>query len=163
MLSIFAALAIEVTAQPVKNARPGAHEKDQEISYRFVPAQVRTSFHQKYPHVAATVWTRDGNEYTSAFYEGSGKVEAVFDASGTWMRTRQKISINKLPHAVNKTMAQQYDQWVVRNAYKLDVEQADPLYRVDLLKIHERKTVYVTSTGVLTSAAALREQSLAQR
>ena len=94
---------------------------------RQAPKPVQNAFDSMFPGASHVEWEKVSSNYKAEFYHDGHEKEAQFDGSGTWLRTRTKLSFFDIPAPVMET-AQEYCRWDIDDISLHEQSNGIPAY-----------------------------------
>lgn len=114
-----------------------------------VPTELQNAFSSKYPNAANVKWETKSGYYVADFYDGH-EASAWFTQDGKWQMTETDIPYAALPQAVKTTFeSSEYAAWKIDDVDKLDRENIETVYVIEVEKQNQEIDLYYSTGGVL--------------
>lgn len=92
----------------------------QEIPAHKIPSVVSNTLHVKFPGAEKIEWEKKNKFYEAEFFIGRKEHTAYLDASGRMMLYKIDIPIPELPESVVKTISENYKDFEIDDAEKIE-------------------------------------------
>ena len=113
------------------------------------PAAVQKAFSQKFPAATNVKWGKENaKEWEGEFKINSTKLSANFSDNGTWLETETEIPLSQLPPIVVSSINEQYPDWEIVGADKIERSKDGILYEADIKSGIKKKEVLLKSNGI---------------
>ena len=104
--------------------------KSQTVYQKDVPVIVVKTFTTSYPNVNDVDWSRDGNYYVAEYDVNETPMYVVYDMTGNYIQSKQKIKSSQLPISIMSYVKTNYKEDEIRRAYKLTDSNGVVSYKV---------------------------------
>ncbi|HTJ10743.1 MAG TPA: PepSY-like domain-containing protein [Dinghuibacter sp.] len=125
------------------------HHKAKTVTVKTVtpPDAVLTSYNSKFSgDTAAWSVTPSGNFCATTMVNGQ-KEYAEFDSTGGWLRNRTDMTADQLPGGAKTAIQTKYPGMEIASVQKLEYNNVNPFYKVDLKQGDQAKEVMVNDAG----------------
>lgn len=114
------------------------------------PAPVDSAFQSKFSGSTGATWmvTPAGN-YCATLASGSGKEYVEYAPDGKWLRNRTDVAADQLPDSAKNAIQTQFPGMEIASIQKLEYENVNPFYKVDLKQGDQSKSVMVNEAGFI--------------
>lgn len=118
---------------------------------RKIPAEVTTSFSQRYPDAADVEWRDKLSGFNVSFTMDTVKHLASFDNDGKWQNTEQEIAQESLPEVVVDGFEKsRFADWNVTRTSKIELPGDQLQYKIEVGKGDiKKRNLYFNSNGRL--------------
>ena len=100
------------------------------------PAKVKAAFEKQFPDIKKANWEQEEDGIWEAeFKMDDKKIEAAFDANGTWLETEYEIYLKELPDTVLSVLKAEFEGFELKGAehivspdfegYEIKIEKED--------------------------------------
>lgn len=114
-----------------------------------VTSEVKAAFSSKYPNVKNVEWETKSGYYVADFHNGY-ESSAWFTADGKWHMTETDIPYAALPDPVKSTFeGSEYASWRKDDVDKLERENVETIYVIEVEKTNQEVDLYYSTEGVL--------------
>lgn len=118
----------------------------------FVSDATKAAQLKLYPEARSIKWGQKGDYLIAEFYLHKKEVEAWYDNIGNWYMTETDWTFNELPLAVKTAFEQTaYALWKIDEVDKLERQNRELLYIIEVEKGKKEIKLYYTADGVLVS------------
>ena len=93
----------------------------QKISAKDVPAEVASTFKNKYSTAEKATWEMEYDNYQVEFTFLKTQMTALFDATGKWLETDYYMNSSELPKEIKDSLSKQFG--TILNTYSIDEAQ----------------------------------------
>ena len=124
--------------------------------YRIVqaPNEVLQAFVTMFPGVTDVEWSRQISTFTADFYHDQHEKHVQFDSTGTWLRTKTRMSIYEVPVPVIET-ARKYSNRKIDDVYLFEQSNGAAAYYMVEYKQEtpfSTKQISILADGTVLSA-----------
>ncbi len=121
---------------------------------------VTKAFQTKYPAAEQVEWEHKGAYLKAEFIDNQLSHSAWFDANGQWHMTETELNrLELLPEAVRKAFGNsEYADWTTDDIDRLDRQQAETLYVIEVKKDKQEFDLYYSQDGILMKAVPDTDQ-----
>lgn len=127
-------------------------------SSKNVPADVKTSFSQKFPKAINAKWDKeDENVWEVEFKMDNKSYSANFDLSGVWLETEYEIEINLIPSDVKATLDSEFAGYKIKEPEVSETAEGT-IYEFQLKKGDEVLEVGIDASGKVVSRKDMEEE-----
>jgi hypothetical protein len=144
MLTILLFIGVAVSAQTHHNAK-----KEDTPKVITPPDSVTTAFQAKFSGMTPTWQVTPAGNFCAVMDNGGKKEYAEFDSSGKWLRTKTDLDLTQLSDAAKTALQTQYPGMEIAAVQKLEYENVNPFYKVDLKQGDQEKSVMVNDAGYI--------------
>ena len=132
-----------------------------------LPVIIRSDFEAQYPTATNVTWSKydmtttpidweltdwtpmDNNDYVVVFDMGSDKVNAYYDANGTWIGSAYTLTNNSLlPSAVSTTVSNNYSGYTIESVQR-EMWKDKTAYEIKLKNNDSRVKLLVDANGTI--------------
>ena len=110
----------------------------QKIAPDNVPADVRSTFKNKYSSAEKVSWQLDYDNYVAEFTFLNSKMSSMFDKEGNWLETHYFIKSTELPKEVKDSVTKQFgtllSMYTIEDAEKIESKDKDLYYKLEVEK-----------------------------
>lgn len=110
----------------------------QKISADNVPAEVKSTFNNKYSTAQKVKWQLDYENYEADFNFLNTDMSATFDKDGNWLETHHYIKSTELPKEVKDSLAKQFgailSMYKIDDVEKVESKDKDLFYKLEVEK-----------------------------
>lgn len=112
------------------------------------PIAVQEAFTQKFPGAKEVKWGKENaTEWEANFIINETKTSANFDSKGNWLETETEIPVTQLPPAVLASLQNNYPNWKVTSADKIESEKKGTFYEAAIQSANKKKEVFLKEDG----------------
>ena len=118
------------------------------------PEEVLSAFGTMFPGAIEVEWSRQISTFTADFYHDQHEKYVQFDSTGTWLRTRTRMSIYEVPVPVMET-ARKYSNRKIDDVYLFEqLNGAAAYYMVEYKQEtpFSTKQISILADGTVLSA-----------
>jgi len=113
------------------------------------PAPVDSAFQSKFSGSAAT-WTKTpAGNYCAAIANATGKEYVEYSPDGKWLKNATDVTSDQLPGSAKNAIQTQFPGMEIASIQKLEFENIDPFYKVDLKQGDQAKSIMVNDAGFI--------------
>jgi uncharacterized membrane protein YkoI len=113
------------------------------------PASVDSAFQSKFSGSTATWMKTPAGNYCATLASGSGKEYVEYSPDGKWLRNATDITTDQLTDIAKNAIQTQFPGMEIAAVQKLEYENIDPFYKVDLKQGDQSKSVMVNAAGFI--------------
>ncbi|WP_162852454.1 PepSY-like domain-containing protein [Dinghuibacter silviterrae] len=111
------------------------------------PDAVLTAFQGKFSGDTATWAVTPSGNYAATFMSSGEKECAEFSADGQWLRNRTDMTLDQLPDPAKTALQSKYPGMEIASIQKLEYNNVNPFYKVNLKQGDQSKDVMVNDAG----------------
>ncbi len=118
------------------------------------PNEVLQTFVTMFPGATDVEWSRQISTFTADFYHDQHEKYVQFDSTGTWLRTKTRMSIYEVPVPVIET-ARKYSNRKIDDVYLFEQSNGAATYYMVEYKQEtpfSTKQIYILADGTVLSA-----------
>ena len=118
------------------------------------PNEVLQTFVTMFPGATDVEWSRQISTFTADFYHDQHEKHVQFDSTGTWLRSRTRMSIYEVPVPVMET-ARKYCNRKIDDVYLFEQSNGAAAYYMVEYKQEtpfSTKKIYILADGTVLSA-----------
>ena len=118
------------------------------------PEEVLSAFGTMFPGAIEVEWSRQISTFTADFYHDQHEKYVQFDSTGTWLRTRTRMSIYEVPVPVMET-ARKYSNRKIDDVYLFEQSNGAAAYYMVEYKQEtpfSTKQISILADGTVLSA-----------
>ncbi len=118
------------------------------------PNEVLQTFVTMFPGATDVEWSRQISTFTVDFYHDQHEKDVQFDITGTWLRTKTRMSIYEVPVPVIET-ARKYSNRKIDDVYLFEQSNGAAAYYMVEYKQEtpfSTKQIYILADGTVLSA-----------
>lgn len=143
-----------VTAQTTTQTTQTSHSKHHKAAVAATPAvvppaEVLSAFQAKFSGDSA-VWSKSpAGNYCASMVSNGQKEIATFSADGQWQSNKTDLTTDQLPDSAKTAIQTQFPGMEIATVQKLEYENVDPFFKVDLKQGDQSKSVMVNAGGYI--------------
>ncbi len=124
----------------------------QKLTSDNVPASVISSFKTMFPKALKVKWEKEGKDaYEAEFMLNKVEYSANFDKNGKWQETEVEVKFNQLPVEVQQAVKNQFADFKVNEASKIENLKYKLCFEVEVEKAKEKLDLLFSPKGELIS------------
>lgn len=124
-----------------------------------VPLQIKASFESKFANAKSVQWEIENDtEWEAEFKLNRKEMSANFDLNGNLLETETEIKVKDLPPAVLETIKNEFADYKIEEAEKVEKPDGTFLYEVELEKGKEEIEVIFPADGKFMRKALSEEE-----
>jgi hypothetical protein len=113
------------------------------------PAEVLSAYQAKFSGDSA-VWSKSpAGNYCATMMVNGAKEMATFTTDGKWQSNKTDLSTDQLPDSAKTAITTQFPGMEIAGVQKLEYENVDPFFKVDLKQGDQSKSVMVNAGGYI--------------
>lgn len=118
---------------------------------RKIPAEVTSSFTEKFPHASDVEWRDKLSGFTASFSLDSSSFIASFNNKGEWESTEEAIEEEQLPDGVQDGFEKsKYTEWTISEVSRIELPNDEIQYKLGIEKGDiKKRNLYFSSEGRL--------------
>jgi len=113
------------------------------------PAPVDSAFQGKFSGTSATWMKTPGGNFCATMDNGGQKEHVEFSPDGKWLSTKTELVASSLPDSAKNAIQTQFPGMEIAAVQKLEYENINPFYKVDLKQGDQSKSVMVNNGGFI--------------
>jgi hypothetical protein len=140
-----------VTAQTTTESTHSKHHKTVAEAAPTVvpPTEVQSAFQAKFSGDSA-VWSKSpAGNYCATMMANGQKEIATFSTDGKWQSNKTDLTTDQLPDSAKTAIQTQFPGMEIATVQKLEYENVDPFFKVDLKQGDQSKSVMVNAGGYI--------------
>lgn len=142
---VLLACSTGVIAQSTKH-----HKKEAEADKTVTPpAAVDSSFQSKFSGTTATWMKTPAGNYCATTVNGTAKEYIEFSPDGKWIRSKTDMTTDQLPDSAKSAIQTQFPGMEIAAVQKLEYDNVNAFYKVDLKQGDQAKSVMVNEAGFI--------------
>lgn len=114
-----------------------------------VPPLIQNALADKYPGATRIEWETETGYYVADFYNNGYEISAWFSPEGIWHKTETDIPYTALPELVQVAFQKEYSAWRVDDVDKVERNEAETVYVIEIEKDKQEKHLRYSEEGVL--------------
>ena len=123
------------------------HKKTEAVTVVTPPDSVATAFQAKFAGDTATWQVTPAGNYCATVMNNGAREYIEFSPGGEWLRTRTDVDPTQLPDVARNAIQTKYPGMEIASVQKLEYENVNPFYKVDLKQGDQSKEVMVNDSG----------------
>ena len=113
-----------------------------------IPGAAKEHFLKTYPGATDVDWSNNVTNYTVKFKKGDKTCRGHYRVDGTWDFTETMMAPNQIPADIKASLAKsRFADWSIESAAKINNDNKEELYRVEVKKGMEKKNVFYDMAG----------------
>lgn len=147
MLAFTTAATAQTTTQTTHSKH---HKATADVAPAVVPpAEVLSAYQAKFSGDSA-VWSKSpAGNYCATMMVNGAKEMATFSTDGKWQSNKTDLSTDQLPDSAKTAITAQFPGMEIAGVQKLEYENVDPFFKVDLKQGDQSKSVMVNAGGYI--------------